>query len=319
MAYKTLIFGINNLFEKSFPYLVREIQRGTLEITNYAVMENEEVAIFDATGKVGEEQLFGIDLAIVFSQNDFYRCMKFLEEQGISRHRIIDGRVFQIPNLDFKRLLGEGIAYGFLDDASYFFDITNLTYPRVYFSKNSEITIKLGIKSRINKSHNLPARLEFFGKNNVISIGNFCGISWNQLFELGLNENHNRLSCTSYSLSNLDWTSPENFYSQNGNCEILIGNDVWCGRGSILKSTNPNKPLVIGDGAVIASDSVVVKNVPPYAIVGGNPAKIIKFRFSEDVIEALLRIKWWDWDIDKIHDNFKYFNDIEKFISLHDK
>ena len=85
-----------------------------------------------------------------------------------------------------------------------------------------------------------------------------------------------------------------------------------------MKCTNPNKPLIIGDGAVITSDSVVVKNVPPYAIVGGNPAKIIKFRFSEDVIESLLRIKWWDWDIDKIHDNFKYFNDVEKFIALHD-
>ena len=86
-----------------------------------------------------------------------------------------------------------------------------------------------------------------------------------------------------------------------------------------MKCTNPNKPLVIGDGAVVASDSVVVKNVPPYAIVGGNPAQIIKYRFPEHVIESLLRIKWWDWSLDKIHDNFKYFNDIEKFISLHDR
>lgn len=86
-----------------------------------------------------------------------------------------------------------------------------------------------------------------------------------------------------------------------------------------MKSTNPDKPLIIGDGAVIASDSVVVKNVPPYAIVGGNPAQIIKYRFEPHVIEALLRIKWWDWSLDKIHDNFQYFNDVEKFISLHDK
>ena len=99
----------------------------------------------------------------------------------------------------------------------------------------------------------------------------------------------------------------------------IIGNDVWIGRGCNLKCTNPTKPLVIGDGAVIASDSVVVKNVPPYAIVGGNPAQIIKYRFPPDVIEALLRIKWWDWSLDKIHDNFKYFNNIDKFISLHDR
>ena len=54
-------------------------------------------------------------------------------------------------------------------------------------------------------------------------------------------------------------------------------------------------------------------------VVGGNPAKIIKYRFEPHIIEALQRIKWWDWSLDKIHDNFKYFNDIEKFIALHDK
>ena len=86
-----------------------------------------------------------------------------------------------------------------------------------------------------------------------------------------------------------------------------------------MKCTNPDKPLIIGDGAVIASDSVVVKNVPPYAIVGGNPAQFIKYRFPPYIIRALLRIKWWDWDINKIHDNFKYFNDIERFVALHDR
>ena len=113
---------------------------------------------------------------------------------------------------------------------------------------------------------------------------------------------------------------PEEFWTPTvGSCRIDIGSDVWIGLNSILKCTNSKKPLVIGDGAVIAADSVVVKNVPPYAIVGGNPAQIIKYRFPPHVIEALLRIKWWDWSLDKIHDNFKYFNDVEKFISLHDK
>ena len=130
---------------------------------------------------------------------------------------------------------------------------------------------------------------------------------------------HNYKNVSSVGLRGLGWNYPAEFLPPQGTCKILIGNDVWIGRGSIFKCTNPNKPLVIGDGAVIASDSVVVKNVPPYAIVGGNPAKIIKYRFSEDVIESFLRIKWWDWSLDKIHDNFKYFNDIEKFIALHDK
>ena len=73
--------------------------------------------------------------------------------------------------------------------------------------------------------------------------------------------------------------------------QILIGNDVWIGTGvTILGGVR------IGDGAVIAAGSVVVKDVPPYAIVGGNPAKVIKYRFSEDVISALRRIAWWNWD-----------------------
>ena len=136
---------------------------------------------------------------------------------------------------------------------------------------------------------------------------------------MGQNADHNYRNVNNYGFSHLDWQFPAEFYPPQGVCRILIGNDVWIGRGCFLKCTNPNKPLIIGDGAVIASDSVVVKNVPPYAIVGGNPAQIIKYRFPPEIIEALLRIKWWDWSLDKIHDNFKYFNDIEKFIALHDR
>ena len=250
-------------------------------------------------------------LAIISSRNDFYRRMKFLEAQGFPRNRIIDGRVFKVPNLDFPRLINEGTAYGFSQMP--FTDDTSTIYPRAYkFAINNSV-FKLGKKSYIGKSI-----LE--GHHCAISVGNFSSFSWNITFE-GLPDNdHHYESISSYSLDHLDWYTGDEFVnSQSELCEMNIGNDVWIGRGSFLKCSSLRKPLIIGDRAVIASDSVVVKNVPPYAIVGGNPAKIIKFRFSEDVIESLLRIKWWDWSLDKIHDNFKYFNDIEKFISLHDK
>ena len=152
-----------------------------------------------------------------------------------------------------------------------------------------------------------------------MSIGKFCSIASGIKFRVGLNNGHNYNRISSYEIFEFEWDKPAEFYPPQGTCKILIGNDVWIGRGCILKCANPDKPLIIGDGAVIASDSVVVKNVSPYAIVGGNPAKIIKYRFSEDVIESLLRIKWWDWSLDKIHDNFKYFNDIDRFIALHDR
>ena len=258
------------------------------------------------------EQSVVFQLAIISSRQDFYRRMKFLEGMGIPRSRIIDGRVFQIPELNFPRLLNEGVAYGILEDNEAFKDLASTIYPLVYRFKNNSSVVSFGIKSYIAAN----ARLEGTG---MLSIGKFTGIAWDNIFEFGLNNGHDYKKVSSFDLGWFDWQFPPEFISMQSACKILIGNDVWIGRGCILKATNPNKPLVIGDGVVIASDSVVVKSVPPYAIVGGNPAQIIKYRFPPHVIEALLRIKWWDWSLDKIHDNFKYFNNVEKFISLHDK
>ena len=234
--------------------------------------------------------------------------MKFVESQGFPRNRIIDGRAFQVPNLDLLRLINERVAYGTFNKNS-FSDYTFSIYPRVYLDKYS--AVKFGVKSYIGNTS-----IEGGG---FITVDNFSSISWNIFFNLLPGTDHNYKNVGTYALSHLDWSVPSKFYPSQGSCRIIIGSDVWIGRGCNLKCSNPDKPLIIGDGAVIASDSVVVKSVPPYAIVGGNPAKIIKFRFSEDVIESLLRIKWWNWSLDKIHDNFKYFNDVEKFISMHDK
>lgn len=238
--------------------------------------------------------------------------MKFLEAQGFPRNRIIDGRVFQVPNLDFPRLLKEGVAYGVLENKDNFAVNTRIIYPQAYGFKNNATILALDKKSYIRGGSITEGQ-------GIISVGKFSSLAPKISFNVGQNFSHNYRNVGTMPVTSVDWYFPAEFLPPQGQCKILIGNDVWIGRGCNLKCTNPNKPLVIGDGAVVASDSVVVKNVPPYAIVGGNPAKIIKFRFSEDVIESLLRIKWWDWSLDKIHDNFKYFNDIERFVALHDK
>jgi len=260
----------------------------------------------------GVEDIPNFDLVIISSRNQFYQKMKFIESRGVPRNRILDGYVFKIPNLDFPRFIKDGVAYGIFESREGFLDVTHSIYPRTYTFKNNATKIHFGIKSMLN----FGARIEGRG---IITVGNFSDMAWRILFELDINVGHNHNLLTSTHPDNFDWNFPKEFNAPSGKCKINIGDDVWIGRGCILKCTNPKKPLVIGDGAVIAADSVVVKNVPPYAIVGGNPAQIIKYRFPPDVIEALLRIKWWDWSLDKIHDNFKYFNDIEKFIALHDR
>lgn len=90
---------------------------------------------------------------------------------------------------------------------------------------------------------------------------------------------------------------------------IIIGNDVWIGEAAIIMSG-----VTVGDGAIIAAGAVVTKDVPPYAIVGGVPAKIIRYRFGQDQIDALLKIKWWDWPQEKIERLADTFDNAESFI-----
>lgn len=98
--------------------------------------------------------------------------------------------------------------------------------------------------------------------------------------------------------------------------DVIIGNDVWIGMGATILSG-----VTIGDGAVIAAHSLVSKDVPPYAIAGGNPARIIRSRFPEEVVRKLLAIAWWDWPIDKIKEGVPLLmrDDIEAFIRWSDE
>jgi serine acetyltransferase len=94
--------------------------------------------------------------------------------------------------------------------------------------------------------------------------------------------------------------------------DIIIENDVWIGAKATIMSG-----VRIGNGAIVAAGSVVSKDVPPYAIVAGNPAKIVKYRFDEEQIKKLLSICWWDWDEQKIKDNAMnmWSDNIDKFIN----
>lgn len=96
--------------------------------------------------------------------------------------------------------------------------------------------------------------------------------------------------------------------------DVSIGNDVWIGDSVRLLAG-----VTVGDGAIIAAGAVVTKDVPPYAIVGGVPAKVIRYRFEPEEIEELLKIKWWDWSEEKIRSNADDFENIKTFIERHKK
>jgi acetyltransferase-like isoleucine patch superfamily enzyme len=93
--------------------------------------------------------------------------------------------------------------------------------------------------------------------------------------------------------------------------QIVVGNDVFIGRNVIILDG-----ITIGDGAIIGAGSVVSKNIPPYAVAVGSPIQIIKYRFSKEIIEALLEIRWWDQDDSVLKEVEKNFFEVEKFLEF---
>ncbi len=155
----------------------------------------------------------------------------------------------------------------------------------------------LGNFVRIGKNNHLYHTLlnnhSYTGQNTVImysNIGKFCSISWNVTIG-GAQHDYKRITTHAFLYNDFNQLNGGQVFYNRFDLPCNFGNDVWVGANSvILRGVN------IGDGVVIGAGSIVTKSVPPYAIVVGNPAKIIKFRFSEDIIERLLKLKWWEKD-----------------------
>lgn len=152
-----------------------------------------------------------------------------------------------------------------------------------------------------------------FEKNNVLyhypinrdslRIGKFCSIACGAKF-LFASANHTQASVSTYPFPiffeewDLDIGDVTSAWDHKG--DIIIGNDVWIGYEAVVMAG-----VTIGDGAIIGARAVVTKDVPPYTIVGGVPAREIRRRFSDDVIARLLELKWWDWPAERIQRNIK--------------
>lgn len=190
-------------------------------------------------------------------------------------------------------------------------------YPRTgdtetVYLKNviTDLNIEVGDYTIYNDFVNDPCDFE---KNNVLYhypingdkliIGKFCSIACGAKF-LFNSANHTLTSLSTYTFPlffeewELEKKNVAKAWDNKGN--IIIGNDVWIGYDAIILSG-----VTIGDGAIIGARAVVTKDVPPYTIVGGVPAKAIRKRFDEKTIKSLLNLKWWHWPEERITANIQ--------------
>lgn len=174
----------------------------------------------------------------------------------------------------------------------------------------SNPNISVGEFTMYNDFVNDPMQFE---RNNVLYqypinhdkliIGKFCSIACGAKFIFN-SANHTLSSLSTYPFPiffeewGLDIKDVAVAWDNKG--DIVIGNDVWIGYEAVIMAG-----VTVGDGAIIGTRAVVTKDVPPYTIVGGVPAKPIRIRFDNETLDELLKIKWWDWSEDKIARNIQ--------------
>jgi acetyltransferase-like isoleucine patch superfamily enzyme len=177
-----------------------------------------------------------------------------------------------------------------------------------FVSSTNDISKLARINRLVKIKHSSVGDYSYIGPSSDVSdtiIGKFCSISDNC-----------RIGTASHTLNHIS-TSPiftlkkngtgstwikESIAHTNETKKVKIGNDVWIATRVIIKDG-----ISIGDVAIIGAGAVVVKDVPPYAVVGGVPAKVIKYRFNQDIIDRLLALQWWNYCEEKLQDNISYF------------
>jgi acetyltransferase-like isoleucine patch superfamily enzyme len=151
-----------------------------------------------------------------------------------------------------------------------------------------------------------------FSSEATLTIGKFCSFAEDVKILLGADGGHRLDWVTTFPFIKLFKQFKHLSFPEAEKGNVVIGNDVWVGANVMILSG-----VTVGDGAVIGASSVVTHDVPPYAIVAGNPASIIRKRFNEQTIESLLRIKWWNWGLQRIIENMPLLmsDNLDSFIT----
>lgn len=154
-----------------------------------------------------------------------------------------------------------------------------------------------------NFEKNVKYHFDFTGDKLII--GKFCMIASDVKFIMnGANHLTHALSTYPFAIFGNGWEHAMEGKTYPNKGDLVIGNDVWIGYNATLMAG-----VRVGDGAIIAANSTVTRDVEPYTIVGGNPAIAIRKRFPDEMIQKLLDLKWWDWDIDKISRNVRHLTE----------
>lgn len=176
-------------------------------------------------------------------------------------------------------------------------------YERMVFLKNylqhpqitiGDYTYYDDFETVANFEKNVRYLFEFTGDRLII--GKFCMIASGVEFIMnGANHLYNAISSYPFAVFGNGWEHAMEGKSYPYKGDTVVGNDVWLGYKSTILAG-----VKIGDGAIVGTGALVTKDVPPYAIVGGNPARILRYRFTEEQIVRLLELRWWDWPAERI-------------------
>lgn len=159
--------------------------------------------------------------------------------------------------------------------------------------------------------HGTPPIILSFGSADKVTIGKYCSIAPNVTIVAASGQHVMNITLFPDMTHAIGGPKSKKKDITLKKKEVKIGNDVWIGTGAIILSVN------VGDGAIIGAGAVVTKNIPPYSIAVGVPARVIRYRFNPTQILKMLKIAWWNWPYEKLLRNMSYFSEdnIEKFIT----